>query len=194
MPLLTKLIKWRIIEAGRAHPQLTERRVAKTNDLKFSQKILRERRKKGLTQEEQANALGVTAQAVSNWERGGYPDITMLPGIANYFKITIDELLGNDDKGTQEDIRQYFNRYFELKRQNNVEEMLRLSFEYARKYPQKHGIAVCAADSVAQLPPEKRTEYLPQARALCERVIEEATDQGVRNFAIKIMCSIASTE
>jgi transcriptional regulator with XRE-family HTH domain len=64
------------------------------NDLNLSEKILFERRKRNLTQEELGIALGVSAQAISNWERGGYPDITMLPGIANYFKISVDELLG----------------------------------------------------------------------------------------------------
>jgi len=164
------------------------------NDLNLSQKILNERRKRGLTQEELANALGVSAQAVSNWERGGYPDITMLPGIANYFKITIDELLGNDTTGQKEDIRQFFDRYFELKRTNNTKEALRLSLEYARKYPQKYGIATLAADAIAQLPPDQRSEHLPTLRSLCDRVISEATNQGVRNFAIRIMCSVCADD
>jgi transcriptional regulator with XRE-family HTH domain len=84
------------------------------NDLNLSEKILFERRKRNLTQEELGIALGVSAQAISNWERGGYPDITMLPGIANYFKISVDELLGNDTAGQKEDIRQFFDRYFTL--------------------------------------------------------------------------------
>ena len=58
-------------------------------ELKLAEVILRQRKKRNMTQEELANDLGVTAQAISNWERGGYPDITMLPSIANYFEITI---------------------------------------------------------------------------------------------------------
>jgi len=54
----------------------------------------------GRKQEDLANALGVTPQAVSRWEaNGGYPDIEMIPSIANYFHITIDELFGyNNDR------------------------------------------------------------------------------------------------
>ncbi|MBR7137197.1 MAG: helix-turn-helix domain-containing protein [Clostridia bacterium] len=53
------------------------------------------RRAKGLTQEEVAAHLGISYQAISKWERGdGYPDITMLPTLAAYFQITVDELLG----------------------------------------------------------------------------------------------------
>ena len=73
-------------------------------ELKIAEVILRERRKLKLTQEELANALMVSPQAVSNWERGGYPDITLLPRIANYFKITVDELIGNDEASHQADV------------------------------------------------------------------------------------------
>ena len=164
------------------------------NDLNLSEKILFERRKRNLTQEELGIALGVSAQAISNWERGGYPDITMLPGIANYFKISVDELLGNDTAGQKEDIRQFFDRYFTLVRTKEKEEAFRLSLKYARKYPQKYGIATLAADAIANLPEEMRAEHLPTLRELCNRVVEEATDQGVRNLAIRIMCSICSDD
>ena len=63
-------------------------------ELRIPEVILRERRKKGLTQEELAAQLSVSSQAISNWERGGYPDITLLPRIANFFGITVDELIG----------------------------------------------------------------------------------------------------
>ncbi|MBR6768327.1 MAG: helix-turn-helix transcriptional regulator, partial [Clostridia bacterium] len=79
-------------------------------ELKIAEVILRERRKLKLTQEELANALMVSPQAVSNWERGGYPDITLLPRIANYFKITVDELIGNDAVTMDEDMISFGNK------------------------------------------------------------------------------------
>lgn len=61
----------------------------------LSENIKRLRREKELTQEALAEFLGVTFQSVSNWERGeSYPDITMLPEIAGFFKVSVDELLG----------------------------------------------------------------------------------------------------
>ena len=60
-------------------------------------KIRSLRQRDGRTQENLANAIGVTAQAVSRWEsNGGYPDIASIPKIANYFHVTIDELFGYD--------------------------------------------------------------------------------------------------
>lgn len=56
------------------------------------------RKEKGITQEELGKALGVTAQAVSNWECGGTPDAELLPHIADYFAVSIDNLFGRTDE------------------------------------------------------------------------------------------------
>lgn len=65
--------------------------------INLGEKIKELRKRDKRKQEDLAVALGVTNQAVSRWEaNGGYPDIEMLPAIANYFHITIDELFGYD--------------------------------------------------------------------------------------------------
>ena len=62
-------------------------------------KIRELRRRDGRTQDNLAESLGVTAQAVSRWEAGrSYPDMEMIPAIANYFHVSIDELFGYHDK------------------------------------------------------------------------------------------------
>ena len=63
--------------------------------LNLGNKIRELRRRDGRTQEALAEALGVTSQAVSRWESGGsYPDMEVIPSIANYFGVSIDELFG----------------------------------------------------------------------------------------------------
>jgi transcriptional regulator with XRE-family HTH domain len=67
--------------------------------LNIGAKIRELRKRDGRTQDALAEALGVTAQAVSRWESGGsYPDMEMIPAIANYFHISIDELFGYHDE------------------------------------------------------------------------------------------------
>lgn len=67
--------------------------------LNLGTKIRELRRRDGRTQDNLAEALGVTAQAVSRWESGSsYPDMEIVPAIANYFHISIDELFGYQDK------------------------------------------------------------------------------------------------
>lgn len=54
------------------------------------------RKQKGITQEDLAEQMGVTAQAVSKWENDqSCPDILLLPQLARFFKTTVDELLSD---------------------------------------------------------------------------------------------------
>lgn len=67
-------------------------------EIKLNSQLRKLRLSKGQTQEQLANYLGVTVQAVSKWERGeGYPDIATLPYIAEFFDTSIDALLGFDE-------------------------------------------------------------------------------------------------
>jgi transcriptional regulator with XRE-family HTH domain len=62
----------------------------------FNENFKKYRNLSGMTQEEVANFLFVTPQAVSKWETGnGTPDISLLVPIAEIFGISTDELLGN---------------------------------------------------------------------------------------------------
>ncbi len=58
--------------------------------------ILRLRKEKGMTQQELADKLQVTAQAVSKWERGvSCPDLSILPQVAETLGVDVDELFSN---------------------------------------------------------------------------------------------------
>ena len=63
--------------------------------LTIAENIREHRRNLKLSQECLADRLGVSFQAVSKWERGEtYPDLELLPAIASFFHITVDELIG----------------------------------------------------------------------------------------------------
>ena len=76
-------------------------------------RIAKYRKDKKLTQEELAQALFVSRAAISKWESGrGYPNIDSLKGLAQFFSVTIDELLSGGEALTiaEEDHRQRQNR------------------------------------------------------------------------------------
>ena len=61
----------------------------------LGKRIAQLRKAKGYTQEQLAEKVGVSAQAVSKWENDiSCPDITLLPLLADLFGVTVDELLG----------------------------------------------------------------------------------------------------
>lgn len=66
--------------------------------------ILRYRKNKGLSQDELANKLGITFQAVSKWENAkAAPDITFLPIMADVFECSIDDLFSYMPKYRREE-------------------------------------------------------------------------------------------
>lgn len=69
-------------------------------DIKINEVIRNKRHAMNISQEILAERLGVTVQAVSKWETGlSYPDITMLPKLAEYFEMSLDGLFFGEDKG-----------------------------------------------------------------------------------------------
>lgn len=74
--------------------------------MEIGNQIRQLRTRKGVTQEALADHLGVTAQAVSKWERGSAsPDIELLPALSAYFGVTIDELFALSDDTRMERIQ-----------------------------------------------------------------------------------------
>ena len=74
------------------------------------QKIQALRKQRGLTQEQLAQRLGVSAPAVNKWERNNsYPDITLLPPLARLLEVDLNTLLsfqGKTDRGGDRSICQ----------------------------------------------------------------------------------------
>jgi len=61
---------------------------------KIGEYLLEKRKEKGITQAQLADQMGVTYQAVSRWEKGdSIPDIEILSNLADYYSVTIDEIL-----------------------------------------------------------------------------------------------------
>lgn len=68
--------------------------------MKFNERLMTLRKKRGLSQEELGFELGVSRQTVSKWESGqSYPDFQRLVLLADYFDISLDELVRGLDVG-----------------------------------------------------------------------------------------------
>lgn len=75
--------------------------------MNFGEKIKNIRKEKKMTQEQMANILNVSRQAISNWENNkNFPDLEMIIKISSFFSFTLDELiLGDDDTMTKKLIK-----------------------------------------------------------------------------------------
>lgn len=80
-------------------------------NLNFGENLKKLRRSLDMTQDELAEALGLSIQAISRYEtQSAYPDIEMLPVIAGYFGVTVDSLLGVSGEAKQRRRGEYRNK------------------------------------------------------------------------------------
>lgn len=72
----------------------------------FSERIKKEREKRGWSQTDLAEKIHVSRQSVSKWETGkNYPSIEVIIGLSDLFGITIDEMLRSDEELKEKVIR-----------------------------------------------------------------------------------------
>ena len=103
---------------------------------RFSNSFKELRKAQELTQEQIAEMLGVTSQAISKWECGtSYPDIEMLPIIANLFKVSTDYLLGVDVTKQESDIAEIIEKCKKLCGSNEYEKSVSILRNAIIQYP-----------------------------------------------------------
>ena len=127
-------------------------------------KALRQRR--GVTQEALAQHLGVTAQAVSKWERGAAtPDIGMLPSISAYFGVTIDELFALSDDTRMERIQNMLwdDRYYDPAEVESTREFLLNKGKREPENGKVYNFLAEMENHLAQEHHEKAAEYAKEA-------------------------------
>lgn len=154
-------------------------------DINIAENIRRLRTQKGVTQETLAGFLGVSSQAVSKWERGdGLPDITMLPPLAAYFDVTLDELMSMNEFRNKEELEKMKRRYRRLCSCGNNSEAAEVMREVLRRFPNDYG-------TMAQL-----AEYgddPDEGIALCRRILQFCPDNDLRSYAAYQEASLLHT-
>lgn len=160
-------------------------------NIKIAENIKRLRKQEDLTQEELANILGVSFQAVSRWERDeGYPDITFLPTIANYFEITIDELMGMQQMKNEQNLYNVHKRNNEYIRDKEFDKAEKLLREALKTFPNEYGLLTGLAMALyfKNIESEIALESIKEAITLCERVLKGSTNEKLRSTTRVSLC------
>lgn len=102
----------------------------------LSEKLKNLRKEKGVSQEKLAQYLNVSFQAVSKWENGNTcPDISLLPDIARFFGITVDELLQVEKIDEKKLYQEYTQKAYDLFRNGHVADTIPIWQEAYHKMP-----------------------------------------------------------
>ncbi len=153
------------------------------------------RKDKNITQETLANFLGVTNQSISKWERNEtYPDIIMLPAIASFFGISVDNLLGINKIEQERKIQHYCNEYSRLWSEHKFTEVTALMKESVCEFPGNFDLLVkylnCLTSTQSQ--PEYLLSVKTEVQNIYDMIQEHCTIDSIRIWAKKLMCRYLS--
>jgi len=129
------------------------------------------RQEKGLTQEQLAEVFHISAQAVSRWENDqAYPDVTLLPGLAMYYGVSIDEILGMDRIRKAERLHGIMNEIYTLAREGEMDRAIELARESLRVYPDNASLLMALSEALARKSEDEAA--CGEAIEVSERVLE----------------------
>jgi transcriptional regulator with XRE-family HTH domain len=104
-------------------------------NITIGNKIKELRKKRGITQEQLAENIGISFQAVSKWENNiALPDITLVPTLASFFEVSIDELFEYKLHELQENVKKICDEAY-LYRDSEPEKAREILEEGLKKYP-----------------------------------------------------------
>lgn len=104
--------------------------------MNIGNKIKELRKQRGITQEQLAESIGISFQAVSKWENNiALPDITLAPILASYFGVSLDELFDFNLEAVEHDIKCIADEAYKY-RENDPAESKRILEEGLKKYPE----------------------------------------------------------
>ena len=173
--------------------------------IRIGEKIRLLRRRNDVTQDQLAGYLGVTPQAVSRWESGiCYPDMSSLPAIADYFSVSMDELLCYTNNQKEQKVRDVLNRADALLDDDRIVEALELLRTAMAEVPSSSALQLETAQVLslyASTVEEKSggrsgsaqtaiQTALGEAVSLCRHILEDCTDDRLRDETKKTLCDI----
>lgn len=156
-------------------------------ELMIGDRLKKLRRNRDLTQEEVATHLGISYQAISKWERGdGYPDITMLPALANYFKVSVDELIGMDEISSANKLDEINQKWQENRTLGKHKENVELMRSALKTYPNNALLLIQLSASLERLDgtEKEKREFLKESIMIQEQILRYCDDSEVRGAAL----------
>lgn len=160
--------------------------------LPMSSVIRRLRRQRNITQEELAEAVGVTYQSVSRWENGqAYPDMELIPKIAHFFAISTDLLFGMDDTSVGQRVKELEEEIHAV--QNDPEEFYRLCREAHEEFPLEFRFGLWLCRCYVDFGIRPYWQHLKEIRQICRNILENCTDEDMRIEAMHVI-AIAEEE
>lgn len=164
--------------------------VERMKELPIGRILVENRHRLGITQEQLAASMGVSKASVSKWETAvTYPDITLLPQLAAFFNISMDELMGYSPQLSKADIRKLYRELSMEFASRSFDEAVKHCREIQKRYfscaPLVFHIGVLYVNhSMLAGSPEKTAQILEEAGGLFARVRADSGDPELAKEAL----------
>ena len=160
--------------------------------LKIGENILQKRKERGITQEELAEFMIVTKASVSKWETGqSHPDILLLPKLATFFNISVDELIGYDPDLSSTQIQKFYidleNRVTDTDMDSIVEDIKIKIKQYYSCFELLYYMALFILNHCDLATVDvKKEEYLEYANNILKRVCEDSKNPLLKDQSLSL--------
>jgi len=161
----------------------------------FSEKFKALRKENDLTQEQAADIFHISPQTVSRWETGAnYPDVELLPHIAIYFKVTIDELLGTETLRNEEEVKSSMKDIRNMLNSGKFDAAIDTARKALRKYPMNadlHYLLVQALSIAIVAKPEENDGFKDEIIMISKRIINLADYKSSLHHRVQLIRNYA---
>ena len=140
------------------------------------------RRERDITQEQLAEYIGISSQAVSQWETDKTaPDISQLPLLAYIFDVSTDEILGVDIQKNEEKIQAILDEAHVFYEKGEFNKETKVLEDGLKKFPRSYKIMAHLAENYSNSNQE------PKAIEMSHKILAECTDGEIRDYATQTM-------
>lgn len=166
--------------------------------MSFSDVLRSLRRKNDMTQEDLAEALDMTPQAISRWETGtAFPDSAVIKKLAYLFNVTTDYLLEVDPNRVKRDVGHLILRSFDEMEPEDGAALLRDALkEYPRNQELLHALSNLLYYKIYRRAPdaEGAKDALREARTLLEQHYEHTGNKDDLTTLLRVYCDLGIPE
>ena len=163
--------------------------------LNIGENIRKYRTQMEWTQTQLAERLGVSIQSVSRWESGGgYPDMELLPELARVFAVSVDELLGCEEKElSQEELFRKINDFFENENPDPVEaaKLLRM-IRY--EHLQKASVLLLPVLSLQRGSLTASEVFMRELRLLADEYWQKGRNTSMKQLLLRLLARVEDEE
>ena len=146
----------------------------------FGERLRNLRKNQGITQDALAEYLNISYQAVSKWENGmGFPEVSLLPAIANFFDVTSDYLLGISKENNEGKIAETLAKAREFTHTGEIEKSISIIEEALKYFPNEHRL-LCDLIEYKLMRPSDDKEWLDDIEAKANLILRDCNIDKIR--------------